>query len=211
MIKRLILFGSPGSGKGTQAVMLSEYLKLSHISLGDILRTEVKRDSDLGRKVKNYMEQGKLVPDELVSSVVENNLNNGGFILDGYPRNFSQAQKLEQILQDKDVDLDAVIYLHIDQKIIVDRLSKRRVCVSCGANYHLDNMPSKKDGVCDICGDKLVQRKDDTSDVIMKRWKVFFQESKEILDFYRDKKKLIEVDGAGNKDDVFDKIKSKLQ
>jgi adenylate kinase len=211
MIKRLILFGSPGSGKGTQAVMLSEHLKLSHISLGDILRTEVKRDSELGRKVKNYMEQGKLVPDELVSSVVESNLNNGGFILDGYPRNFSQAQKLEQILQDKDVDLDAVIYLHIDQKIIVDRLSKRRVCVSCGANYHLDNMPSKKDGVCDICGDKLVQRKDDTPDVIMKRWKVFFQESKEILDFYRDKKKLIEVDGAGNKDDVFDKIKSKLQ
>ncbi len=211
MIKRLVLFGSPGSGKGTQAVALSEAFRLSRISLGDILRAEVKKDSELGKKVREYMEEGKLVPDEFVADVIERYINNGGFILDGYPRNLKQAQKLDQILQKKNIDIDAFLYLDIDQKIISNRLSKRRVCQSCNANYHLENMPSKKEGICDLCGGKLIQRRDDTPTVIKKRWEVFSLESKEVLAFYKDKNKLVKIDGNGDKDTIFNRIKSTLQ
>jgi adenylate kinase len=207
---RIVLFGAPGSGKGTQAILLSEYLNVHKISLGDILREEVKRQSPLGIKVSSYMEKGLLVPDEVVSEVIAAHLDNKGFLLDGYPRNINQAKNLEEILGIKHSAVDLFIYLDVDERTIVDRLSKRRVCKACGANYHLKNMPPKKDGICDACGAELVQRKDDTPSVIKKRWEIFTAESKKLLDFYQKNGKLIKVDGRGEKDEIFERIKGVL-
>jgi len=221
-IKKIVLFGAPGSGKGTQAVQLGSYLQLRKISLGDILRQEVKGETELGREVKGYMDQGVLVPDDLASRVIEENVGfqgrgegeesrEAGFILDGYPRNLDQAKKLEEILQRNNDDIDAFIYLDMDQQTILERLSKRKVCKACGANYHLENMPPKKENVCDACGNNLTQRKDDDLEVIKKRWKVFLDESQKILDFYQSRNKLVRIDGRGSKDEIFQKIKEKLQ
>lgn len=207
---KIVLFGSPGSGKGTQAVILSERLNLKKISLGDILREEVKKDSSIGRELKNYMEKGLLVPDKVVSKVIEENIDSKNFILDGYPRNLNQAQNLDKILNKKGQKIDYFISLNIDEKIIVDRLSKRRVCKKCGANYHLDNLPPKKEGVCDLCKGELIQRKDDNPEVIKKRWEVFLKESQQVLDFYEKKGKLLKIDAAGDKEEIFEIIKEKI-
>jgi adenylate kinase len=204
---KLIIFGAPGSGKGTQAKLVSEHLNLERICLGDILRQEVKKTSDLGHQVKSYMEKGLLVPDELVLQVIEEYIEAKDFILDGYPRNLNQAQALEEILSKHNVEIDAFIYLDVDEPTIEDRLSKRRVCKECHANYHLENMPPKKEGICDNCGQELVQRKDDNPDTIKKRWEVFVGESQKILDFYQARGKLIKVNGQLDKDDIFEEIK----
>jgi len=208
---RVILFGSPGSGKGTQAMLLADALGVKKISLGDILREEVKKNSDLGQEVKSYMERGALVSDQLVSRVIEKNVDKGGFLLDGYPRNLDQAKELDEILKRKSSDVDSVIYLDIDEQTIVDRLSKRRVCKSCGANYHLESLPSKKEGICDRCGNELVQRSDDDPQVIKKRWAIFIEEADKILDFYQKKNKLIKVNGRGGIGEVFERVKQELQ
>ncbi|MCK4917754.1 MAG: nucleoside monophosphate kinase [Candidatus Omnitrophica bacterium] len=208
---KAIIFGSPGSGKGTQAVILSEYLKLKKISLGDILREEVKKESDLGKEVKSFVEKGILVSDELVSRVIEENIKIDNFLLDGYPRNLKQAQHLEKTLEKNDKKLDFLIYLDIDEKAVEDRLSQRRVCKLCGANFHLENMPSKEEGVCDICDGELIQRKDDTPEVIKKRWEIFSNESKSILEFYTGKLKIIKVNANEDKDSIFSDIKEQLQ
>jgi len=208
---RVILFGSPGSGKGTQAMLLADALGVKKISLGDILREEVKKNSDLGQEVKSYMERGALVSDQLVSRVIEKNVDKGGFLLDGYPRNLDQAKELDEILKRKSSDVDSVIYLDIDEQTIVDRLSKRRVCKSCGANYHLESLPSKKEGICDRCGNELVQRSDDDPQVVKKRWAVFIEEVDKILDFYQKKNKLIKVNGRGGIGEVFERVKQELQ
>lgn len=207
----IILFGSPGSGKGTQAMMLENYLHLKRISLGDILREEIGKDSELGREVKSYMEKGVLVPDELISRVISESIDTQGFILDGYPRNLNQVNELEEIMRKSNMEIDVFIYLNIGQQTIIDRLSKRRVCKNCGANYHLENVSPKKEGICDSCGSELIQRKDDTPEVIKKRWKVFFDESQKILDFYQNKNRLIKIDGDGDREKIFGKIKEKLQ
>lgn len=208
---KIILFGSPGSGKGTQAALLADFLGIRKISLGDILREEVNRGSDLGREVKSYMEQGALVPDELVSRVIEENLDGSNFLLDGYPRNLDQARKLEEILTKKSSAVDKVIYLDIDEQTIVDRLSQRRICKSCGANYHLVSLPPKKEGICDKCGGQLIQRRDDDPQVIKKRWSVFIDTANKILDFYQAKNKLIKVDGRGEINQIFERIKKEMQ
>ena len=207
---RVILFGSPGSGKGTQAMLLAGFLGVRKISLGDILREEVKKKSNLGQEVKSYMERGALVSDALVSRVVEESVNNSGFLLDGYPRNLDQAKKLEEILTRKNSNIDRVIYLDIDEQTIVDRLSKRRVCKSCGTNYHLISSPSRKEGICDKCQGQLTQRKDDDPQVIKKRWSVFIDQANKILEFYQDQNKLIKVDGRGDIKEIFERIKQEL-
>ena len=207
---RLILFGAPGSGKGTQVTLLANFLGVRRISLGDILREEVRKDSSLGREVKSLMEKGALVSDQLVSQVIEENIDDGGFLLDGYPRNLDQAKELERILSKKNSDVDKVIYLDIDEQIIIDRLSQRRICGSCGANYHLASLPSAKEGICDMCGKELIQRKDDSPEVIKKRWSVFINEASKILEFYKNKNKLIKIDGRGDVQEIFKRIKKEL-
>ncbi|MFO8053037.1 MAG: adenylate kinase [Candidatus Omnitrophota bacterium] len=208
---RLILFGAPGSGKGTQADMLANELNLKKISLGDILRQEVKKGSDLGVKVKQYMDKGELVPNDTVREVIDANLADDNFILDGYPRNQKQAETLDGILDEKNRTIDAFIYLDVSRDTIVDRLSKRRVCKKCGVNYHLDTMPPEKDNICDDCGSELIQRDDDKPDVIKKRWNVFLENSRGIFDFYKQKGIFISVDGDKKKEEVFEQVKKKLK
>lgn len=205
----IILFGSPGSGKGTQAKMLSEYFKLKRISLGDILREEASKDSDLGKEIKKYMQKGHLVPDGLVSRLIEENIDEEDFILDGYPRNLNQAIKLEEILKRKSLQIDSFIYLDIDEKTVTDRLSKRWVCKKCGANYHL-NISSQKYR-CDLCKGELVQREDDSPQVIKNRWELFLKENRKLLDFYRSKNKLVEIEGRGSIEEVLRRVKEKLK
>lgn len=208
---KIVLFGAPGSGKGTQAVVLSEHYRLKKISLGDILRDEVKKASALGNEVKSYMEKGLLVPDELVSRVIEENISDSDFILDGYPRNVNQAKVLDGIFQKKNITSYTFLYLDVDEQAITERLSQRLVCGNCGANYHVKNMPPKQQGMCDMCGKALVQRKDDNPEVIKKRWQVFSAEAEKILEFYKNKNVLVKVDGKGNKDDVFARVKKVLK
>jgi adenylate kinase len=207
---RIILFGAPGSGKGTQAETLSTSFNLRRISLGDILRQEVARGTELGQRVKKFMEKGVLVSDDLVSQVIDEHIDHTDFILDGYPRNLNQAETLEAILKKKGKAIDTFIYLEIDTQTLMHRLTKRRICKNCGANYHLDNMPPRIAGICDSCGTRLIQRKDDEPAVIEKRWGVFQSESRRLLEFYRHKNKLITIDARGNKDVVFEKIKNTL-
>ncbi len=208
---KIILFGAPGSGKGTQANMLAEEFSLKKISLGDILRQEVKKNSKLGVQVKQYMDRGDLVPDEIVRDVIDANLINQGFILDGYPRNRKQVETLNGILEKRDSKIDAFIYLDADQDTIIDRLSKRRVCKNCGANYHLDSLPPKQDEICNQCGMKLVQRDDDKPGLIKKRWDLFLEKSKGVFDFYKEKGVFLSVDGVGSKEKIFEQIKRQLE
>jgi adenylate kinase len=208
---RLILFGAPGSGKGTQADILAKEFKLSKISLGDILRQEVKKGSDLGAKVKQYMDKGELVPDGTVKDVIDANLAEDNFILDGYPRNSQQAKTLEDILKKRNGSIDAFIYLDVSRETIVDRLIKRRVCKNCGANYHLETMPPKEDNICDRCGSDLIQRDDDNPDAIKKRWDLFLENSKQIFDFYKQKGIFVAVDGGKPKEEVLEEIRAKLE
>lgn len=207
---KLVLFGAPGSGKGTQAVVLCKEFSLVKISLGDILRQEVKNNTDLGKEVNSYMVKGALVPDELVTKVIEASIPQDNFLLEGYPRNFKQAQTLDKILKSKKIDIDAFIYLDIDEATIINRLSKRRVCSKCGANYHLENIKPKKEGICDCCNSPLTQRKDDTLEVIKNRWQVYIQESEPILDFYNNKNKVIKVDSRKSVEEVLKEIKKKM-
>ncbi len=208
---KIVLLGPPGSGKGVQSFMLSEKFSLCRVCLGDILREEVKKESDLGKEVKGYMEKGLLVPDEVVSVVVKKNLDdNESFVLDGYPRNLAQAKILEDILQQKGSSLDAVIYLEVNEETVVRRLTARRVCKECGSVYNLQTMPPKQEGVCDKCGGVLIVRNDDREEVVRERWRVFIESITSLVDFYEKKGKLIRIDAIGSKDEVFQRIEEKL-
>lgn len=207
----IVFFGAPGSGKGTQADMLAAGIGFKKVSLGDILREEAKTGSQLGREVKQYMDKGELAPDSIVSRVIEANLNCNNFILDGYPRNRSQAEELEKILQRKNFSMDLFIYLEISQKTAVNRLSKRRVCQDCRSNYHLDNMPPQEEGVCDHCRAGLFQRDDDYPEVIKKRWGIFLENSREIFQYYKDKGVFAAINGEKEKEEILRELKQRLK
>ncbi|MDD5291693.1 MAG: adenylate kinase [Candidatus Omnitrophica bacterium] len=206
----IVLFGPPGAGKGTQAKLLSEYLKIPHISTGDILRNNVKEDTDLGRKAKEYMDKGELVPDSLLIDMISDCLGKpqakNGFILDGYPRTLAQAEALNKIL--KHIDLS--IYLKTSKDIIVKRLCGRRVCKKCGRNYHLVNMPPKKDMICDDCGVGLYQREDDKEQTILNRLNVYLKQSTPVLDYYKKSGKLETISADSDASYVFADIKKLL-
>src|SRR4030042_3116314 len=170
---RIVLLGPPGAGKGTQSKTLAIKLGLPHKSTGDILRQNVKSGTPLGRNAKDFMDKGLLVPDELVAKMLMQRLSepdvNKGFILDGYPRNIKQAETLDEMLGEKNMDLGLVVYLDTSDPVIIQRLTGRLVCSACGANFHKKNMPPKVAGICDICGGKLYQRADDTEETVKKR------------------------------------------
>jgi len=208
---KMIIFGAPGSGKGTQAKDLAQHYSIKKISLGDILREEVKKGSSLGNVVKDYMQRGVLVPDEVVEEVIEENIGNENFILDGYPRNINQAVYLDDMLSKKGTALNIAVYLDVDEQTVIRRLEMRRVCPRCGANYHLINMLPRKDGICDSCGAELVQRKDDKPEVINERLNVFFNESKPLLDFYSEKNILMKIDARSDKDTVLGRIEKIIE
>jgi len=190
----LVLLGPPGAGKGTQAKRLAEKLGLPHISTGDILRQNVKLDTDLGRQAKGIMEKGLLVPDDLVAKMLDQRFNNPdikkGFILDGYPRTLPQALSLDEILAAKGLSVDLVVYLDSSDQVIIKRLTGRLVCSKCGANFHTTNMPPKVKGLCDSCQGSLYQRSDDNEITVVKRLEVYKQQVAALIEYYKKTKKL---------------------
>lgn len=185
MAYRFIFLGAPGSGKGTWSGIVSQRLDLSHLSTGDLLRHEVAADSELGQKAKSYMNAGELVPDELILSLVDKKLGElDGFILDGFPRNIAQAKSLQDILEKNEISLTKVIYLDVPEEELIRRITNRVVCPNCGATYNLKTMPPKVDGICDICGSKLIQRKDDTEEVFRTRLQAYNKQTAPLLDYY---------------------------
>ena len=181
---KLILLGAPGAGKGTQADILCKELNIPTISTGNILRAAIKNGTPTGLKAKSFMDAGQLVPDEVIIGIVTERLAEadcaGGYILDGVPRTIAQAEALEQ----GGIKFDAVVSIEISDEVIMERMSGRRVCESCGASYHLVAVPPKTPGVCDSCGGKLVQRKDDAPETVKARLEVYHRETEPLKDFY---------------------------
>jgi len=207
---RIILLGPPGAGKGTQSKDLAQRLDLSHISTGDILRQNVKAGTELGKEAKGYMDKGLLVPDALVASMLKDRFEQPdikkGFILDGYPRALTQAKTLDEILNDKKIGIDLVVYLDTSDEVIIQRLTGRLVCSACGANYHKTNMPPKKEGICDACGAKLYQRTDDNEETVKKRIEVYKNEVASLIKYYQDKGKLHKLSADGSAGLVLERI-----
>lgn len=207
--------GPPGAGKGTQAALIKKEFNIPHISTGDMFREAIASSTSLGKEAKKYIDQGKLVPDEVTIGLVRERLSKkdceNGFLLDGFPRTIAQAQALNEILKDLHIKLDAVINIDVDLDVLVDRIVGRRVCENCGAGYHITNLKPKKEGICDICGGKLIQRKDDTRETVVTRLDVYTNQTKPLLAFYNDLKLVKNVDGMGDIDAIFSNIKSTLK
>lgn len=211
---RLVLMGMPGVGKGTQAVRLRERLGLPHLSTGDILRDAVKAGTPLGLQAKGTMASGRLVPDEVIGELISERLDtrdaDRGFILDGFPRTLEQVAILDRVLESRGVVLDRVVLLEAPEQEIVRRLSGRRVCGSCGEVYHLDSRPSSKGAVCEQCAGALIQRPDDTEEVIRERLRVYREQTLPIADAYERRGMLLRVEGRGTPDDVFELLNAEL-
>jgi len=207
---RIILLGPPGAGKGTQAKTLAERLNLPHISTGDILRQNVSGGTDLGKQAKSYMDKGALVPDNLVTRMLEKRIGEPGtkkgFILDGYPRNINQAKALDNMLTQKNIDIDFVVYLDTSEPVIIQRLTGRLVCKTCGANFHIKNMPPKIDMLCDKCGGNLYQRTDDKEETIKTRLEVYKKEVFSLIQYYEASRKLHRISADEEADIVLNKI-----
>ena len=188
---KLVLLGPPGAGKGTHAKKLSETYRVRQLSTGDILRKQIKDKTELGQRAKDVIERGGLVSDELVNEMMAREIENlgidKGFLLDGYPRTIGQADALDAFLKKHVTKLDAVLNFVASEKVLIDRLSGRRVCQKCGANYHVRNIPPKKEGICDHCQIELVQRKDDKPETIANRLATYQKETAPLIDYYRQK------------------------
>jgi len=210
---KLILLGPPGAGKGTQSMVLSKQYKIPHISTGDILRESVKSSTDLGARAKSYMDKGELVPDGIVIGIVAQRLKMAdcaaGYILDGFPRTLNQAVELDKELVAMKSTIDMVLYFETSSKVAIERLSGRRVCKSCGFNYHIKNIPPKVAGVCDKCGGELFQRPDDKEETVLNRLKIYEEQTKPLVDYYSDQKILRKVSGDLGVDELF-KVLSKI-
>ena len=207
---RDVLLGPPGAGKGTQAVRLVEKYEIPHISTGDIFRKNIKEGTELGKKAQEYMNAGALVPDELVVDLVKDRLQQddckNGFLLDGFPRTIFQAEKLDEFLSESNLKMDIVINLKVEKEALIKRLTGRRVCKDCGASYHIVNIPPKKEGVCDICGGELIQRKDDNIETVENRINVYEEQTAPLIGYYKEAGSLVDFDGEASLDEVFDAI-----
>ncbi len=212
---RLILLGPPGAGKGTQASAIVKRYNIPHISTGDIFRLNIKENTPLGKEVKSYLDAGILVPDELVVDIVKDRLKKSdcanGFILDGYPRTINQAEVLDKELAKMGIELDAVINIFLDVQLLIERAVGRRLCKNCGATYHIKFHPPKQDGICDICGGELYQRDDDKEETVKKRIEVYLTQTKPLIEYYKDKDILVNIDGAQSIEDTFKEIINALE
>lgn len=211
---RTILLGPPGAGKGTQAVKIVEEYKVPHISTGDIFRKNIKEGTELGKRAKEYMNKGELVPDDLVIEIATSRLLEDdckeGFLLDGFPRTVYQAEKLDQFLEAHGMKLDKVLDIEVADDELLVRLTGRRVCTNCGASYHVVNIPSKVEGVCDVCGNKLIQRPDDTEETVKNRIDVYNEQTMPLVDYYEKAGIIARVNGAASLDQVFEEIKAAI-
>jgi len=207
---KIIMLGAPGAGKGTQAKKLAERYSIPHISTGDIFRANIKNGTELGKKAKAYIDEGALVPDELVVDLVVDRFKipdcANGYVLDGFPRTIPQAEALEAALNAIGETVDFAINIEVPDENIINRMSGRRACVGCGATYHVIYNPTKVEGVCDNCGEKLILRQDDKPETVKNRLSVYHAQTQPLIDFYNKKGVLAEVDGTKDMDDVFNAI-----
>ena len=211
---KIIMLGAPGAGKGTQAKMIAEKYSIPHVSTGDIFRANIKNGTDLGKQAKEYMDAGKLVPDELtvkilLDRVAQDDCKNG-YVLDGFPRTIPQAEVLEDALNKLGDKIDFAVNVDVPDENIVRRMSGRRACLKCGATYHIEHIPPKQEGICDTCGSELVLRDDDKPETVLNRLKVYHDQTQPLIDFYTERNVLKTVDGTRDMKDVFADIISIL-
>lgn len=204
---KIIMLGAPGAGKGTQAKQIAGKYNIPHISTGDIFRANIKNGTDLGKKAKEYMDQGLLVPDELTCDLVMDRISHddckNGFVLDGFPRTIPQAEALDEALKKIGQSMDFAINVDVPDSHIVKRMSGRRACLGCGATYHVVAIPPKKEGICDICGAELVLRDDDKPETVQKRLDVYHEQTQPLIEYYDKQGILKTVDGTMQMEDVF--------
>ena len=207
---KVVMLGAPGAGKGTQAKKIAAKYNIPHISTGDIFRANIKNGTELGKKAKTYMDQGLLVPDELVVDLVVYRVNQedcaDGYVLDGFPRTIPQAEALTKALASQGQKLDYAIDVDVPDENIVRRMSGRRACVGCGATYHLEYAPTKKEGICDVCGGELILRDDDKPETVEKRLGVYHEQTQPLIDYYTNAGILKRVDGTVDIEEVFQAV-----
>ena len=204
----MVFLGPPGAGKGTQAKLLSQRMGFLHLSTGDLLREAVKNQTPLGKRAKEYMDRGELVPDELIVQLIEETMpKDGNVILDGFPRTVNQALALEEMLKGKGEKISKVLFFDVPDEVIIDRLSGRRVCSKCGAVYHVKYNPPKIEGVCDLCGGSLVQRDDDKEEVVRKRLEVYRKQTQPLIEFYQDRSIIYRLDAEKGVEELFEEVK----
>ena len=212
---KIIMLGAPGAGKGTQAKMLADKYKIPHVSTGDVFRANIKNGTELGTKAKVYMDQGMLVPDELTCDLVVDRIKQDdckdGYILDGFPRTIPQAECLDKALDALNDKIDFAVNVEVPDENIIRRMSGRRACLSCGRTYHIVYNPPKEEGICDECKKELVLRDDDKPETVEKRLKVYHEQTQPLIDYYRNKGVLAEVDGTRDMQEVFTAITDVLE
>ena len=194
---KIVLLGPPGAGKGTQAKSISNRYSIPHISTGDIFRKNISENTPLGIEAKSYMDNGQLVPDEVTKN---------GYLLDGFPRTVHQAEALDNFLTEREESIDTALLIEVPKEFILERMTGRRVCPSCGASYHIKFNPPTNDGKCDLCGSDVIQRKDDTEETVKERLDVYENQTQPLIDFYKNKKQLSVVDGTQAINEVFESI-----
>lgn len=207
---KIIMLGAPGAGKGTQAKKIAAKYQIPHISTGDIFRANIKGGTELGMKAKTFMDQGMLVPDEITIGMLMDRIHEAdcanGYVLDGFPRTIPQAESLAKALKEMGESIDYAVNVDVPDENIVSRMGGRRACVSCGATYHVEFNPPKKEGICDTCGEKLVLRDDDKPETVQKRLNVYHDQTQPLIDYYAEAGVLKEVDGTKNMEEVFSDI-----
>ncbi len=207
---KLILLGPPGAGKGTVATKIVEKYGMPHISTGDIFRENIKKETELGKKAKSFMDKGDLVPDSLVIEIALDRISKddckNGFLLDGFPRTVEQAEALSQYLDEKEEKLDKVLNIAAPKELLMFRMVGRRLCKNCGAIYHVENMPPKKEGICDKCGESLYQRADDTEETVENRIDVYESQTKPLIEYYTKKNELTNIDGSANAEHTYEQV-----
>lgn len=209
-IMKIIMLGAPGAGKGTQAKRIAAKYDIPHISTGDIFRANIKNNTELGQKAKTFMDKGELVPDELVVDLIMDRFKEAdcanGYVLDGFPRTIPQAEALDKALSANGEAVDFAINVEVPDENIINRMSGRRACVGCGATYHIVYNPTKVEGVCDACGEKLILRDDDQPETVKNRLSVYHEQTQPLIEYYSKKDVLKEVDGTKDMEDVFSDI-----
>lgn len=212
---KIVMLGAPGAGKGTQAVNIAKEYNIPHISTGDIFRANIKNQTELGMKAKEYMDKGALVPDEitigmLLSRIADKDCDNG-FVLDGFPRTIPQAESLKKALKEQGAMIDCAVDIEVPDEDIINRMSGRRSCPNCGGTYHVTFNPPKQEGICDACGTELVQRADDKPETVLERLKTYHEQTQPLIEFYENEGVLVTVDGTKKPSEVLEDILGALK